>query len=263
MTTQIDDLTRKGDSALVLSGTNYLDGSSLGVKGGYNLIKNAQVGTRDNYTGDLLIPYRCIWVAPVKPGNFEMVIVNKDTQSARLAVWKVQRTTPKDYSSGFVNTYYDTTVVGVEIPAYSGKGAYIPYYYGVTVTQEDIDNGYEFVITKYISGANVYITYIDVGSDGDSSTDTRLSLANFDFVSKETDGSLTKIKDDDGNANADYSKSNITFQIGNVTNESVFAFRRLDQSTNGVLYYESTSGGYLSPQGSGTKKKTSEEDCSK
>lgn len=242
LTTDIDELTRKGDSALVLSGTNFLDTSSLGVKGGYNLIKNAKVG---DYEGELLIPYRSIWVAPIQPGKFQMVIVNKDTQSARLAVWKVQRNTPKDYSTGFVNTYYDSTVVGVVIPSYSGSGAYTPYYYGVEVTQDDIDNGYEFVITKYLNGSNVYITYIDVGANGGSDEDDRTILTGFDFVEKDSNDSIIKITDDS------YTKSKVSFKISNTTvgvaSTSAYSyyFRRTGETT--VLYYFTPiSGGGLS-----------------
>lgn len=242
LTTDIDELTRKGDSALVLSGTNFLDTSSLGVKGGYNLIKNAKVG---DYEGELLIPYRSIWVAPIQPGKFQMVIVNKDTQSACLAVWKVQRNTPKDYSTGFVNTYYDSTVVGVVIPSYSGSGAYTPYYYGVEVTQDDIDNGYEFVITKYLNGSNVYITYIDVGANGGSDEDDRTILTGFDFVEKDSNDSIIKITDDS------YTKSKVSFKISNTTvgvaSTSAYSyyFRRTGETT--VLYYFTpTSGGGLS-----------------
>ena len=259
LTTDIDELTRKGDSALVLSGTCYLDTSVLGVKGGYNLIKDAKVG---DYSGDLLIPIRSIWVAPVKPGKFQMVIVNKNGQTARLAVWKVQRMTPGDYSTGFVNAYYDNTLSGVEIPAYS-DGAYIPYYYGIEVTQEDIDNGYEFVITKYIAGANVYITYIDIGANGGDSTDERSSLTNFDFVTKENN-SLTKIKNYDSStktyiANDSYSKSNVTFKIGETTDNTTIAFRRLVDTSVGVLYYQSSS--ILTPSTSGTSNLASSEEC--
>ena len=262
LTTDIDELTRKGDSALVLSGTNFLDTSSLGVKGGYNLIKNAKVG---DYEGDLLIPYRSIWVAPIQPGKFQMIIVNKNNQIARLAVWKVQRNTPGDYSTGFVKVSYDTTVVGVEIPSYSGSGAYIPYYYGVEVTQDDIDNGYEFVITKYIVGANVYITYIDIGANGGDSIDDRISLANFDFVTK-VDDSLTKIKTYDSStssyvSNSSYTKSNVTFKIGNTTNEAIVAFRRLVDTSIGIYYYDSSSTTILTPSSTGTKTSSSKEDC--
>ncbi len=238
LTTEIDELTRKGDSALVLSGTNYLDTSTLGVKGGYNLIKNAKVG---DYEGDLLIPYRSIWVAPIQPGKFQMIIVNKSTQTARLAVWKVQRNTPKDYSTGFAKVYYDNTVVGVEIPSYSGSGAYTPYYYGVEVTQDDIDNGYEFVITKYIAGANVYITYIDVGANGGSDGDGRTALTGFDFVEKNSNNSIVKITDDG------YTKSEVAFKISNTKENTAsssaysFYFKRTDATT--VLYYFTPSSG--------------------
>ena len=269
LTTEIDELTRKGDSALVLSGTNYLDTSSLGVKGGYNLIKNAKVG---NYEGDLLIPYRSIWVAPIQPGKFQMIIVNKSNQTARLAVWKVQRNTPKDYSTGFVNAYYDSTVVGVEIPSYSGSGAYIPYYYGVEVTQEDIDNGYEFVITKYIAGANVYITYIDVGANGGDGEDTDDNKSPIDFVYFKESKLVpiqTKTTDTDGNVtysnNSSYVYSNAFFEVdGTSTGTLKVQFKRtLSSGTTETItltyYFTPSIGITTTPNKDGVATSSSEE----
>lgn len=250
LTTDIDKLTRKGDSALVLSGTNYLDTSTLGVAGGYNLIKNAKVG---NYSGDLLIPYRSIWVAPVQPGKFQMIIVNKATQMARLAVWKVQRNTPKDYSTGFVNTYYDNAVVGVQIPSYSGSGAYTPYYYGVEVTQDDIDKGYEFVITKYIAGANVYITYIDIGADGGDGGDTTEVVPTIDFVYYKTGTtSIFKI-DEDG-----YANSKITFAL--TSGVTSVCFWRVNDSGNVTMYYYTATTSSIASEGNGSATLGKEED---
>ncbi len=243
LTTKIDDLTRRGDSALVLTGTNYLDGSTLGVAGGYNLVKNAKVG---NYSGDLLIPYRSIWVAPIKPGKFQMIIVNKDTKTARLGVWKLQRTTPGNYSTGFVNKYYDTNVDGVEIDAYDGSGAYIPYYYGIEVTQDDIDNGYEFVISKYISGANVYITYIDIGANG-SDTSYIGTINDIDFTYVSGDGYATV---DTANG---FDLSKVYFNIdGSALSISTLYVMRSSQSINLVFYYFKNGGLSITASGSPT-----------
>ena len=250
LTTNIDELTRKGDSALVLSGTNYLDTSTLGVKGGYNLVENAKVG---NYEGDLLIPYRSVWVAPITPGKFQMIIVNKDKQNARLAVWKVQRNTPKDYSTGFVNAYYDSTVVGVQIPAYSGSGAYIPYYYGVEVTQDDIDKGYEFVITKYIAGANVYITYIDVGANGGDSGEVPEVVPTIDFVYYKTNTTEIFKIDDEG-----YTNSKVTFAL--TSGVTSVCFWRVNDNGTISMYYYTASTTLITKEGNGSATLGKEED---
>ncbi len=240
LTTEIDELTRKGDSVLALTGTNYLGSYEMAKSSTYNLVKNGKVGS---YEGDVLIPYRSIWVAPVKPGNFEIVLVNEKTTSCRLAIWKLQRNTPKDYSTGFKYSQYDSTVQGINVPAYSGSGAYIPYYYGITVTQDDIDKGYEFVITKYIESSNVFITYIDIGANGGSDgDDSKTTLTGFDFVEKDTNNSIVKITD------TGYTKSGVAFKIsntGDTASTSAYSvyFKRTGETT--ILYYftPSTGGG--------------------
>ncbi len=248
--TDIDELTRKGDSALVLTGDNYLDGSHLTHDDDYNLIENATVGS---YSGDLLIPSRCIWIAPIKAGNFEMVIVNEKGNTARLAVWKVKRVTPGDYSTGFVNMYYDTTVVGVEIPGYSGSGAYVPYYFGMKVSEADIADGYEFVITKYASNANVYITYIDIGADGSGSGDVPEVTPTIDFVYYQSN--TTDIFKIDATG---YVNSKITFAVtSGVT--SICFWRVNDNGTISMYYYSATTS-LITAEGSGTASLGNEED---
>ncbi len=268
---------RKGDTAMVLSGTYFGDGvSSAGTafpnsNDNYLVVKDAKVGS---WKGDLFIPARGIWVAPTKPGRFEFVAINTKTSAyanASIAIFRLKRSTPKDYSTGFSNTTYiqqtnfTNDMCGCTI--YGGSYAYTPYYYGVDVTQEDIDNGYEFFITKYASdNNNPYIVYLDIGttgSDGGSSTTT--NLGDFDFVTK-VDNSLTKIKKYDSStssyvSNDSYSKSNVTFKIGNTTKEAIVAFRRLVDTSIGIYYYDSSSTTILTPAGTGTKTSTSKEDC--
>lgn len=250
LTTKIDDLTRKGDSAIVLAGINYLGSYELAKADTYNLVSNAKVGS---YSGDLLLPYRCIWVAPVNPGNFEIVIVNKDKSIARLAVWKLQRTTAKDYSTGFKYSQYDYTVKGINVPAYSGSGAYTPYYYGVTVSQDDIDNGYEFVITKYIESSNVYITYIDIGSDGESGEDTSNVTPTIDFVYYKTGTNEIMKIDEEG-----YANSKITFAL--TSGVTSVCFWRVNDNGTISMYYYTASTASIAPEGNGSASSGKEED---
>ncbi len=264
--------SRLGDTAMVLSGTYFGDGSSTtnfpSSNDHYLVVKDAKVGT---WSGDLFIPARGIWVAPTKPGRFEFVGINTKSTgfltNASISIVRLKRSTPKDYSTGFSNTTYmqgtnfDNDMCGCTI--YGGANAYVPYYYGVDVTQDDIDNGYEFFITKYASDmlANPYIVYIDIGTSGSEGSTTKPDLGDFDFVTKDSSGSLTKIKNYDADtnsyvANDSYVASEVTFKIEQTTADTILAFRRLSDA---VYYYESPA--VLSPSSTGTKTSSSKEDC--
>ena len=105
---------RKGDTAMVLSGTYFGDGGSTAgtafpsSNDNYLVVKDAKVGS---WTGNLFIPARGIWVAPTKPGRFEFVAINTKTGSglltnASISIFRLKRSTAKDYSTGFSNTTY-------------------------------------------------------------------------------------------------------------------------------------------------------------
>ena len=271
--TPISSKYRKGDTALVLTGTYFGDGSSINGTDfpskdqSYLAVKDAKVGS---WSGDLFIPARGIWIAPTKPGRFEFVAINatnKGFTNASIAIFRLKRSTPKNYSTGFSNgkyiqgTDFSNDMCGCII--YGGTNAYVPYYYGVDVTQDDIDNGYEFFITKYASNSNnPYIVYLDIGTTGSDDSSTTTNLGTFDFVTK-VDDSLSKIKtlNSDGTYtdNANYSKSNVTFKIGNTEKETLLAFRRLVESSGGVLYYQSSE--ILSSSSTGAKSSAKDEKC--
>ncbi len=270
--TPISSKYRKGDTALVLTGTYFGDGSSKNgtdfpsTNQSYLAVKDAKVGS---WSGDLFIPARGIWIAPTKPGRFEFVAINTTSTgvtNASIAIFRLKRSTPKDYSTGFSNgkyiqgTDFSNDMCGCII--YGGNNAYVPYYYGVDVTQDDIDNGYEFFISKYAGNSNnPYIVYLDIGTTG-ADDGPATNLGAFDFVTK-VDNSLTKIKtlNSDGTYtnNSNYSKSNVTFKIGNTEKETLLAFRRLVESSGGVLYYQSSE--ILSSSSTGTKSSAKDEKC--
>ena len=285
----ISDDIKQGDSVIKLTTPNLLY-DTMGKDNGYYLIpgktENGKYtgGKVGDYEGNIYIPNNCIWVAPLKAGTFEFVAVNENTGTSYLAIWKLKRSTPKDYSSSLSTPSYNqrdnfgnypsADFVGMGVSSYSstGKKTYTAYYYGTPVSQDDIDNGVEFAVTLYgnpIIKNPVYITYMDIGSDGGGSgtdTDSKTAITSFDFVTKESDGSLTKIKTYNSTSgeyeeNSSYSKSNITFKISDTTSDtSILAFRRIDQTTNGVLYYQSVTN-IVTPSGKGYKKETSNEDC--
>lgn len=254
---------RNGDSAIVLTDTNFVKGSSTSSytwdfpkdNDDYLLIKNGSVGP--NYKNkNVFVPSKGIWIAPVTTGTFEFVAINPNDNyylgSTYLAVFKLKRGTSQSelgkYENGFTNETYDSQGSGfdkgmVGALFYGGAKAYKPQYFGVDVTEDDIKNGYEFFITQYsaVSTSNpVYIVYLDIGSDGGSSEDARTSLTGFDFV-KEENGSLVKIND------TAYQQSNVTFTIsGTSTSLRSYFFKRTEDGENGVLFCPSlgTDGGF-------------------
>ncbi len=221
-------------------------------------IENAQVG---NKTCNLLIPANGIWVAPKKSGKFRFVYVNrkyvKDSTSHENSIgilfMRLKRVIPGDYSSAF------------DANASAGNGFYSYAEYGYFECEANTD--YEYFITYYKEDTSSqadapYIAYMDIGDNGTDS-DTRTSLTNFDFVTKENDA-LTKIKKYDSSSgtyveNKSYSKSNVTFKIGNTEKETLLAFRRLVESSGGVLYYQSSE--ILSSSSTGTKSSAKDEKC--
>lgn len=251
----IDDTTKYGDSCIMLSAPNHLADTIQG-NDGYTLIKQGCLG---NYHGNILIPSRAIWVAPIQPGNFEFVVLNPNDQYAQLAIWKLERNIPKQYDSGFKFISYDDDnhIIPCTIPPKStSKDAPLtPYYFGFSVTQSDIDNGIEFAITKGLVSKNVYIDYIDIGANGGGSTTDKGSISKLDFVTADANEKLTKLTD------PGYTESNSLFSInGTSSSEYVYSFRRINDS---ILYYVSPigSGFTITEIGTGTKKKTDNADC--
>ena len=159
------------------------------------------------------------------------------------------------------------------VSAYSSwsSDTYTATYYGTPVTEDNIKDGVEFAITLYgnpIVKNPIYITYMDIGSDGGDSpsgdTDKKTVITNFDFVTKDPSGSLTKIKSYNETsktyeANSNYVLSEVTFKISDMTEDkTTLAFRRLND-TVGVYYYQSPT--VLTPSTSGTKTASTKENC--
>ncbi len=221
----------------------------------FSYVENGQVG---NWTGNLLLPSNGIWVAPKENGTFKFVFYNASNGksgnegSVGILFTELTRVTPGDYSSAFVaNTLICTGIQYSCKYGYFEKKAYV---------------GKEYYIAFYNTSSYdaPYIAYMDIGANGTDS-DTRTSITNFDFVTKEND-ELTKIKTYDSSSdtyveNSSYTKSNVTFKIGETTKETLLAFRRLIESSGGVLYYQSYE--ILSSSSTGTKTSTKDEKCEK
>ena len=81
----------------IASSQQYINGCPTN-EGNLTYVKNGRVG---NYSGDILLPKRTIWVAPVKVGVFKFVIVNPESTKTSFSVHRLIRSTAKNYSSYF------------------------------------------------------------------------------------------------------------------------------------------------------------------
>ena len=143
---------RNGDYLIRMTGTSQLD---INNESGMVVVPNATVGT---WTGNLLVPNRCIWVAPTTPGTFKFVLSNIDTANMGFRLYKLTRSNPGHYDTYFTNL---ETSIECNKQLQAGKS----YYYEINVSQEDIDAGYEYAIATG-DGYKPYITYIDIGTNG-------------------------------------------------------------------------------------------------
>ena len=240
---------KNSDNAIELDGSSNFNGANQTrakafptSPSAYTVIKNAKIG---NTTKDALIPTNGIWVAPTKPGRFEFIASGTKIQTVVLIV-RLQRSTAKDYSTGFTNTSYliqfnndwSTGMVGFAI---SGTNT---VYYGLEITQSDIDAGYEYFITNDADmNGSIFgyptIFYLDIGTDGGSSgggSSTTTSPTEIDFVYYDSSTKklvkITSEKNSDGNYI--YKNSNVVFQIGSTASGTV-SFNRT--TSDAVLYY--------------------------
>ena len=188
----------------------------------------------------MLVPQRCVWVTPIKKGKFEILAANPEGDSPQIAIWKLKRQIPGDYS-----TYFS------EVNILSGRnynGTVKYRYFAIDV--DDLD--YEYAMTG--SANQPYIAYMDIGANGGGSSTDKGEIKNLDFVTANG-STLTKLTD------SDYKESNSLFSIdGTSTSNVSYFFRRVDAT---VFYYISntSSGLSVSEIGSGTKKKASSQDC--
>lgn len=221
-----------------------LTGSEIDIinEGGLVVVENGKVG---EYSGDVLLPQRSIWVAPTKAGTLKFVATNVESGTMGIRINKLTRSTPGDYSSYFTNSEQVVEKNAVLL----GKMA---YYFEIEVSENDIKSGYEYAVT---GGNNykTYISYIDLGTSA-AETTTVATISNIDFVYK-VNGSIVKT-DDSG-----YSASNVLYSIeGTTTLEVVIYYRRIQN--DGVLYYyESIDGLTMTTIGSGSTSKASSNTC--
>lgn len=204
---------------------------------GYVVVENGRIG---DYYGDILVPQRCIWVAPRTAGTLKFVLPNVENSSMGVRINKLTRSVPKDYSTYIYNTTSILEFNGVLL----GK---LAYYFEIEVTQEDVDAGYEYAITGG-NGYKTYASYIDIGANGGNVNPTYIgTIEGVDFV--YTVGNGYNSFDD---------KSEVLFGIDNVSSDVLVYFKRNDQM---VLYFVTSEGVDVTPIGSGSSKKATDKNC--
>ena len=153
----------------------------------YCAIKDGVIGKEGSnlyYKGDIFIPKNGIWVAPRKAGRFQFIATSNGSYGGYVLLVRLKRKTSSSsnekYKTGFENsgkyiiatknewTYNITGFV-------ARKNSF--YYYGIDISEQDIEEGYEYFITSdcdadgTIFNGYPYIIYLDIGdSGGDGST---------------------------------------------------------------------------------------------
>lgn len=214
----------------------------------------------------LVIPRRVIWVAPKRAGTLKFVMINPGN-GQNFTLSRFYRSIKGDYSSSMVgleslietNVYAGLThgdkgstiqVDGVDRTFTEDTG--LVYYFTYEVTEEMIEAGYEFALSRDNGSDGAYFWYLDVGANGGNVDPTYTGTINgVDFV-YAIDNGFSSFDD----------KSNVCFEVDSqtaVAQDVVVYFKR--KQTIGVLYFATVDSVTIVPAGSGTKGKAKDEKC--
>lgn len=220
-----------------------------------NYIYNGTIqGTSEN----IVVPTRCIWIAPRYAGTFQFVFYG-GTGGASLTLKKIQRRNYLNYSYGCgfdINKYNSSDNPNLLINFDSKKIEQNKlYYFSYDVSKKDIDSGIEYVLSfkkTENSSDYPYFVYMDVGQSGGGQKVN--VIENVDFIKADGTGYIKTT--DKG-----FKFSNVTFEISftpsiNKEDTYIFFFRRNSSDSTGVLFFvnryqESQLPGYITKKGSG------------
>lgn len=214
----------------------------------------------------LVIPRRVIWVAPKRAGTLKFVMINPGN-GKNFTLSRFYRTVKGDYSSQMMgleslietNNYAGLTTgeKGVTIQVDGAdrtfdKDTGLVYYFTYEVTEEMIEMGYEFALSRNNGTEGAYFWYLDVGANGGNVDPTYVgSIEGVDFV-YQIDGAFNSFED----------KSNVCFEVDSKTGVAtdVLIYFKRNQLT-GVLYYPTADSVTIVSIGSGSKGKAKDENC--
>jgi hypothetical protein len=226
---------KNGDYLLRMTGSAQID--IINEKGLY-AVPNAQVGS---WQGNLLVPNRVIWVAPIKPGTMKFVLYNPESKAMGFRLYKLIRSTPKNYSTYFKDS---SNVIECNATLLPGKA----YYFEQNISQADVDNGYEYALSAG-DGYNPYIAYMDIGVNGDS-TSTIANIANVDFVYTTGVDTYSKV--------TPTNLSGVGFILEGEVSTAEFILTITRTLANGVQYIYSGSGVTVTAYGKAAKDRSSQ-----
>lgn len=210
----------------------------------YAYIQSANVGT---YSGGLIVPAKCLWVAPTKAGTFKFVLYTPE-KSTSIYFNILKRTTAKNYATP-LDRYY------LSLGEFPISGSTL-YYFEKEVTEDDISNGEEYVVGYSGTSNPPYIAYMDIGANDGSSTpepeDNREALTiDFVWAAKNSSGVIEMIRITD--ETTPYIKSEVFLAVetsSTTASRSYFYYKRIepisnDQTTDftSYVYYYQNAGG--------------------
>lgn len=225
---------RQGDYLMRLTGVTQ----TFNVKDSLSIVESGNVSSA--YSGKLLLPYRCVWVAPTKAGKFTFVMVSESNNfgwaADAMCVFKFTRNTKNDYSSYMYAGYSSTNTSDYLLGPMTCSSSVTSVTFNVS--ESDIANKVEYALGvdyNYRSTNTPYIAYMDIGANASGESEAEPTALNLDFVAAKNDNiseGLIKIGDDG------YTKSGILFSIsgsGDSSANQLFYFMRYVSS--GVYYY--------------------------
>lgn len=234
-----------------------------------NLVTIENTYVNGESVAKLVVPRRCIWFKPRTAGNLEFVMVNPG-DGENFTLTKIQRNTKGDYSSGMttVTTLIETNYMGMLSPGSSNiniNGSWssvdysdLAYFFSFEVTQDDIDAGYEYCITRDNGSNGAYFWYLDIGSNagaGDGSTETPTYSANISSIDFVYSTGTTTYEDRTVNVLAlvtdeNYIESGVLLTISGtaVTIECIY-FKRNEELTEVLHCITSDSGVEITDSG--------------
>lgn len=212
-------------------------------------------GTIQGASQDIVVPTRCIWIAPRYAGKFQFVFYCSKKGGISFALKKIKRMGSNMYSyeNGFdiddYNSSNNKNLLDFDLKNIEENKL---YYFTYDVTQEEIINGYEYVLSYTGSGDFPRFVYMDVGQSGGGQKVNVIEKV--DFIKADGTG-YTKTTD------TGFKFSNVTFEISftppkNKEDTYIFFFRRNSDDSTGVLFFvnrseESQLPGYITKKGSG------------
>lgn len=135
------------------------------------VVQNGIVG---DYNGNIVLPKRCLWVAPRAAGTLKFVVSNNtENSTGSFRLLKLKRSTPKVYSTYWNSMSYEELINTNGTPIKARR----LYYYEVKISQQEVDTGCELVLVKGNTGC--YLHYIDMGTDGGQSDNLIATQTNY------------------------------------------------------------------------------------